>query len=202
MRFVSTDGHRLSLIDRAIDGIDNINFDDGIVISRKGVYEMRKMTDEGGDLLFGFTSSFALLQKENTKLILRLQENSFPDYEAAIPKAAGKIINFGRIEFNEVLKRVSIMAADNFKGVKLHFKDGVIELSSQNPQIGDSCESFNVDYNGEDFNVAFNYSYFSEVCQAMHSDLLNIAFVDEQNPCVIKGEGDPGFLSIIMPMKM
>jgi DNA polymerase-3 subunit beta len=202
MRFVSTDGHRLSLIDREIDDISNINIDNGALLSRKGVQEMRKMTDEGGDLLFGFTSSFAILQKENTKLVLRLQENTFPDYEAAIPKFTGKIISLGRVDFNEVLKRVSIMAVDNFKEVKLHFKDGVIELSSKNPQIGDSCESFSVDYSGKDFNAAFNYSYFIEVCQAMHSDLLNIAFIDEQNPCVIKGEGDPGFLSIIMPMKI
>ncbi|MDR1396377.1 MAG: DNA polymerase III subunit beta [Desulfarculales bacterium] len=202
LRFVSTDGHRLSLIDREMEGIEAFNLEKGALIPRKGVVEMRRMTDEGGNLDFGLNQTFALLRKESLKLIIRLQEGAFPDYEAVIPKSKGKIINISRMDFNEVLKRVAIMAADTYNGVRLDFKDGLIELSSQNPQIGDSRESFGADYSGEDFSVAFNYSYFMDVCAAMRSDLLNITFIDEQNPCVLRGEGDPGFLSVIMPMRI
>lgn len=202
LRFVSTDGHRLSLIDRAIEGIDDFKLERGVLIPRKGVAEMRRLADEGGELLFGINSTFAAVQKDKIKLILRLQEGSFPDYEAVIPKSLGKVINISRLEFADVLKRVAIMAADSFHGVRFNFSGGLVELSSQNPQIGDSCESFGVDYAGEEFKVAFNYTYFTDVCLATRSDVLNVTFIDEQNPCVIKGEGDPGFLSVIMPMRI
>ena len=202
LRFVSTDGHRLSMIDRAIESIDDFSLEHGALIPRKGVAEMRRLSEEGGDLQFGINPTFAVLKKDSLRLILRLQEGSFPDYEAVIPKSVGKAINISRGDFNDVLKRVAIMAADTYHGVRLDFKNGLVDVSSQNPQIGDSRESFGVDYNGDDFSVAFNYSYFIDVCNAMRSDLLNITFIDEQNPCVIRGEGDPGFLSVIMPMRI
>ncbi len=202
LRFVSTDGHRLSLIDRAVDGIDNFALNQGVLIPRKGVAEMRRLADEGGTINFGLNSTFALVEKDQVKLILRLQEGSFPDYEAVIPKSSGKAINISRLEFTDVLKRVAIMAADSFHGVRFNFSGGLVELSSQNPQVGDSSESFAVDYDGDVFQVAFNYTYFTDVCLAMRSDVLNVTFIDDQNPCVIKGEGDPGFLSVIMPMRI
>ena len=202
LRFVSTDGHRLSLIDRVIEGMDNFKLNSGALIPRKGVEEMRRLASEGGNLYFGVNSTFAVLKKEHAKLILRLQEGSFPDYEAVIPKSLGKVIKISRLDFAEVLKRVAIMAAGSFNGVRFSFNDGLLELFSQKPQVGDSHESLAVDYSGENFQAAFDYSYFSDVCSAMRSDILNITFIDDQNPCVLRGEGDPGFLSVIMPMRL
>jgi DNA polymerase-3 subunit beta len=203
LRFVSTDGHRLSLIDRNIEGIDSFDLEKGILIPRKGVQAMRLMSDEGGNMEFGINSSFAVFNKDKLKLMVRLQEGSFPDYDAVIPKVSGKTINIRRTDLLEVLERMAPVATEtSYNGVRLDFKNGVIEFSSQNPQIGDVKETLGVDYGGMDFSSAFNYRYFMDVCKAMHSDMMNIVFIDEQNPCVLQGEGDPGFLSVIMPMRI
>lgn len=201
LRMVSTDGHRLSLIDRKVEGLDDFALDKGVIVPRKGVSEMRKMAEDG-DLVLGLSQNYATVRQEEATLILRMQEGTFPDYEVVIPKNTKRRCLVNRQEFSEVLRRVSILATDRFQGVKLDFKDGLLELVSQNPELGEARESLECDYEGEPFAVGFNARYFMDLCAAMRSEVITLAFADENNPCLIKGEGDEGFLSVIMPMRL
>ncbi|MBW1710934.1 MAG: DNA polymerase III subunit beta, partial [Deltaproteobacteria bacterium] len=60
LRFTSTDGHRLSLVDSKLDGLGGVDIEKGVIISRKGLSEMKKMADEGGNLKLAFTSNSAI----------------------------------------------------------------------------------------------------------------------------------------------
>lgn len=202
LRFVSTDGHRLSLIDKEVPGLGEFALEAGVIIPRKGVAEMRKLAEEGGELVLGLSQRYAVVKKDEVKLILRMQEGSFPDYEVVIPKNTKRKALLGRQAFEGVLRRVSLIATDRFQGVRLDFKDGLLEVVSNNPDLGEAREALEVDYDGESFGVGFNARYFLDLCAAMRSEQISLSFVDEQNPCVIKGEGDAGFLSVIMPMRL
>lgn len=203
LRLVSTDGHRLSLVDRPISGVGNFDIENGIIIPRKGVNELSRMTKEGdGELALGLNGSFATAKKGEGTLILRMQEGSFPDYEVVIPKNPGRSVMVNRQGFSDVIRRVSILATDRFQGVQLNFREGLLELVSQNPELGEARESIEVDYEGESFQVGFNARYFLDLCSAMRSENISLSFIDENNPCLIKGEGDEGFLSVIMPMRL
>ena len=202
LRFVSTDGHRLSLIDKEVPGLADFALEAGVIIPRKGVGEMRKLAEEGGELVLGLSQRYAVVKKDEVRLILRMQEGTFPDYEVVIPKNTKRKALFNRQAFEGVLKRVSLIATDRFQGVRLDFKDGLLEIVSNNPDLGEAREALEVDYEGESFGVGFNARYFLDLCAAMRSEEISLNFVDEQNPCVIKGEGDAGFLSVIMPMRL
>lgn len=202
LRFVSTDGHRLSLIDREVPGLSEFALEGGVIIPRKGVTEMSKLAEEGGEIILGLNQKFAVVTRDEVKLILRMQEGSFPDYEVVIPKNIKRKAIVNRQAFEGVLKRMSLMASDRFSGVRLEFKDGLVEVVSQNPDLGEAKEALEVDYSGESFSVGFNARYFLDLCRAMRSEDISLGFVDEQNPCLIKGEGDAGYLSVIMPMRL
>jgi DNA polymerase-3 subunit beta len=202
LRFVSTDGHRLSLIDKELPGLNAFALDQGVIIPRKGVAEMRKLAEESGDLVLMLNQKLAVVSKDEVRLILRMQEGAFPDYDAVIPKTTKRKAVVNRHAFGDVLKRVSLLATDRFQGVRLDFKDGLLEIISQNPDLGEAREALEVDFEGEAFGVGFNARYFLDLCAAMRSEEITLSFVDEQNPCLIKGEGDAGFLSVIMPMRL
>lgn len=202
LRFVSTDGHRLSLVDREVGGLDQFTLDEGVIIPRKGVAEMRKLAEEGGDLVLGLNQNFAVVRKDEVLLILRLQEGSFPDYEVVIPKIVKRKAVVNRRAFSEVLKRMAIMSIDRFHGVRLDFKEGLLEVISQNPELGEAREALEMDYQGEPFQAGFNARYYLDLCAAMRSEDIGLGFQDEQNPCMVTGEGDPGFLGVIMPMRL
>ncbi|MEW5914726.1 MAG: DNA polymerase III subunit beta [Thermodesulfobacteriota bacterium] len=202
LRFVSTDGHRLSLVDRSFEGMEDLSLGNGVIIPRKGVAEMRKMAEESEELRLGLSQSYATLTQDQSKLILRIQEGSFPDYEVVIPKVIKKSVVANRQAFADVLRRVAILATDRFQGVKLDFKEGLLEVISQNPDLGEAREALEVDYDGDALSVGFNARYFMELCAAMRSEEVTLGFVDEQHPCLIKGEADEGFISVIMPMRL
>ncbi len=202
LRFVSTDGHRLSLVDKELPGLGAFALEQGVIIPRKGVVELRKLAEEPGELSLSLNQKMAVVTKDEMKLILRMQEGSFPDYDAVIPKATRRKAVVNRQSFGEVLRRVSLIASDRFQGVRLDFKEGLLEIVSQNPDLGEAREALEMDYSGEAFGVGFNARYFLDLCGAMRSEEISLSFVDEQNPCLIKGEGDPGFLSVIMPMRL
>ena len=202
LRFVSTDGHRLSLIDREVAGLEDFTLEEGVIIPRKGVSEMRKLAEEGGEVTLGLSQNFAVVKKDEVLLILRKQEGSFPDYEVVVPKHVKNKAVVNRQAFADVLRRMAIMSTDRFQGVRLDFKTGLLEVVSQNPDLGEAREALELDYEGEGLNVGFNARYFLDLCAAMRSEEISLGFVDEQNPCVITGEADTGFLSVIMPMRL
>jgi DNA polymerase-3 subunit beta len=202
LRFVSTDGHRLSMVDREVPGLDDFELEQGVIIPRKGVSEMRRLAEDGGEIILGLNQNFAVVQKEEVTLVLRMQEGNFPDYEVVIPKKLKLNCIVNRHAFGDVLRRVAILATDRFQGVRLQFKEGLLEIESQNPDLGQAREALEMDYEGETFEVGFNARYFLDLCSAMRSEDIKLGFFDEQNPCVVTGEGDPGYLSVIMPMRI
>ena len=202
IRMVSTDGHRLSLIDKELPNLSDFELEKGVIIPRKGVIEMKKLAVEGGDMILGLNQNFAVVKKDEVSLVLRLQDGSFPDYEVVIPKSTKLKAQVNRQTFYNVLKRVSLLASDRFQGVRMEFKEGLMEVVSQNPDLGRAREALELDYEGNEFDVGFNANYFKELTSAMRSENIDLNFVDEANPCVITGEGDPGFISVVMPMRL
>ena len=151
LRFVSTDGHRLSVIDRDVPGLDGFALEQGVIIPRKGVAEMRKLAEDGGEIKLGLSQNFAVVRKNEVTLVLRMQEGSFPDYEVVIPKKTKLIAMVSRQSLSEVMRRVALMATDRYQGVKLDFKEGILEVVSQNPDLGNASERLDIEYGGESF---------------------------------------------------
>ncbi|MBW1710369.1 MAG: DNA polymerase III subunit beta, partial [Deltaproteobacteria bacterium] len=53
-----------------------------------------------------------------------------------------------------------------------------------------------------ELSMGFNVRYFIETLSALKSESVSLAFKDSKSACLIKGEGDKGFLGVIMPMKV
>jgi DNA polymerase-3 subunit beta len=97
---------------------------------------------------------------------------------------------------------MSILSSDKYPGVRFKIDKKQLEATTTNPEIGESKEVISVSYNGEPLGVAFNPKYFTETLSSMESDEVIVRFKDEVNPCTIEGKGDPGFLSVVMPMRV
>lgn len=202
LRAVSTDGHRLSLIEKRVENLDRLILEKGVIISRKGMTEMRKMAELGGKLLFGFTSNSAVIKAENKVLVMRLLEGRFPDYNLVIPKENDQLMSVGRKEFLEMLRRVAVMSSDDFKGVKFALSPKELVLSAVNPDLGDATESLNVEYEGDEIVMGYNPRYFIDALSAVGSDLITLALRNKDFPCKLTAQDDPGFVGVIMPMKI
>jgi DNA polymerase III subunit beta len=201
-RMVSTDGHRLSLIDKEVKDIDKLKLDGGVMIPKKGMSELSKLAGEGGPVLLGFRQNNCVAKKENSIIVIRLLETKFPDYHTVIPKKAKAVVSVGRQALLDGMKKMSILASETYRGVKITLDKGYIELVSINPDLGDAQERLDVDFKGEGLEAGFNSRYFIDALQCMESDMVELGLIDSSSPCMIRGKNDPGFLGLIMPMRL
>jgi DNA polymerase-3 subunit beta len=202
LRMVSTDGHRLSLIDKEVKDIEKIRLDAGVMIPKKGMAELGKLAAEGGSLFLGFRQNNCVAKKEKSLIVVRLLETKFPDYHAVIPNKAKAILTVDREVLLDGMKKMSILATETYRGVKVVLERGYMELESINPDLGDAQVRLQVDFKGERLETGFNSRYFIDALQSMDSEKVELGFIDNSSPCIIKGGDDPGFLGLIMPMRL
>jgi DNA polymerase-3 subunit beta len=202
LRMVSTDGHRLSLIEKEMADTQKLKIDGGIMIPKKGMMELSKLASEGGPMQIGFKKNNCVARKENSLVVIRLLESKFPDYNAVIPKNMKSLVKIKREALLDGMKKMVILTSEAYRGVKISLEKNIIELVSINPDLGDAQEKLEVEYKGDRIEAGFNARYFIDVLQAMESEFIDLGFIDNSSPCVIKGKEDIGFLGLIMPMRL
>src|SRR5437879_8462165 len=143
-RMVSTDGHRLAMIEREVPGF---KMDAGTIIPRKGLAELRKILDLAGDseVRLSLEGQLAYLKRGHTEVSMRLVEGEFPDYRGVIPKQSKHKIVIGRDQLLSSIKRAAIFSNERYHGVKLATSSGTLTVSSTSPEMGEASEEMEVD---------------------------------------------------------
>lgn len=205
LRMVATDGHRLSLIDKKVPKLQEIDIKQGVMIPKKGLIELNKLASENGNILFGVKHNNLVGKKEEALIVIRLLDTKFPDYKDVIlPKKEDKknIIVINRNLLLESMRRMIIIGGDQHQGVKITTGADYLEMVSVNPDLGDVEEKIEIKYDGEPIEIGFNPKYFIDVLQTMDSDVICLDIKDQTSPCLITGEQDEGFLGLLMPMRV
>lgn len=200
-RFVATDGHRLSLIEREISSSPLTT--EGVIVPRKGVTELRRVIQEGDKKAgISFRSNQILVMYENVVMSVRLIDALFPNYEDVIPKQSKKSVSLDRSLFLEALKRASIVSIDRFRAVRFELSTGSLLISSSNPDIGESQEIISADYTGDNTVLCFNSRYFLDILNCLDSREITLEVNDESSPAVIRDNEDDHFVAVVMPMRL
>jgi DNA polymerase-3 subunit beta len=201
-RLVSTDGSRLSKVDYLFQKDRQLPPGDSVLIPKKGLVEVGKFLDQEGSVQIGFKDSNFIIKKEKETLIIRLLEGEFPAYGEIIEKSGGVDIPLDRQLFLMMLKRMSILSSDEYRGVIFNFSDNKLNITSTNPDIGESKEDMPVEYSGDDISIMFNPRFFIETLNVIDEDMVLLNIVSDEKPCLITGETDNSYLSVIMPMRI
>jgi DNA polymerase-3 subunit beta len=201
VRMVATDGHRLSLIEREVEGF---TIQGGSIVPRKGLAELRKLLDQAGDPIteLMIDGRLAALRRGRTEVSMRLVEGEFPDYRGVMPKESRYQIPIVREVLLNAIKRAAIFSNERFHGVKLAFADGTLTVSSTSPETGEASETIDIDFTGGEFAVGFNASYLQQVLNVIDDGETRLGLSDDVNPGVFTTESDSGFKYVVMPMRL
>ncbi len=203
-RMVSTDGHRLSLMEvERGEELANMHIKPATLIPRKGIMEMRKFCEGLDSVAVSFEEKQAVLKSDQALLIIRLMNGDFPDYRNILKgNADDKFIEIDRTALLNSMKRMNLFTEDRYNAVKFHMENNKLTLTSQNMDIGNARDEMNIVYNGEKMSLGFNGKYFVDVLQVLKSGKVKVFISSTETPCLIRAEEEPGFVSLIMPMKL
>ncbi len=216
IRMVATDGHRLALINRPLEGVAFTGLSlkgtaktnssvDHVIVPRKGIAEVRKALETVGDVPVGVDVSegFLVVEGPAWKLVVRLLDSEFPNYEQVLPKQDGSRITVLSTQLAHALKRVSLVVSDKNKGVRFDFFTNLVRISSSSPELGEAQEELEIQYKGKDFSVGFNARYIIDVLSTIGE---NQPFVLELNgesgPGKFYAESDESCFGIVMPLRL
>ncbi len=202
IKMVATDGSRLSAVDYVYDKDADLPDGPGIIIPKKGLHEVSKFLGSEGTIQIGFKDNHFIIKKDAETIIIRLLEGDFPKYNDIIVRDDGHAIRMDRHLFLMTLRRMSILSSESYKGVLFNFQQGKLLVTAQNPDLGESKEEVSITYEGDPIEVAFNPKFFIETLGVIEDDNVTLNIVDERRPCLVEGENDNSYVSVIMPMRI
>jgi DNA polymerase-3 subunit beta len=161
-KMVTTDGHRLAYIEKSLPENSQTETMDAL-IPKKALMELLKIArDTIGEVSFGEDPNHIYFEVEGRLLITRKLSGSFPNYEMVIPKDNDKVATFDAEDMKHAIRRVSLMADERTRSIKITIRSGEIEIGAQSSEEGEAHEKVNADYTGEEVQIGFNSQYIQE----------------------------------------
>ena len=161
-KMVTTDGHRLAYIETAYGTSSDTDAIDTL-IPKKALLELAKVSrDTSNDINFGEDTNHLFFEMEGRLLISRKLSGQFPNYEMVMPRDNDKIAIFDLDEMRSAVRRVSLMADERNRSIKLTVREGEIALSAQSSEEGEGSEAVQADYKGDEIQLGFNWQYLLE----------------------------------------
>ena len=210
VRMVTTDGHRLSKVERETD---TQGLSSGMLIPLKGIAALRRFCDEAKSETKGAETRLRLAQSGPNAFFklagldfsVKLVEAPFPPYGQVIPDTTERAIRVPRLALADGLRAVSLAASDRTGGVKLTVDEGRILLESESPESGEGFDEIPVDYNGEGVTIGFNARYFLDVLAAIDEEEVILGISGELDPAVVRPGSEStkeSYLAVVMPMRI
>ena len=161
-RMVTTDGHRLAFIEKAIDDAGDTTMD--VLIPKKALTELVKISrDSDGEIQFGEDQNHIYFQTGGRLLITRKLSGNFPNYEMVMPKDNDKIVIFDLAEMKNAVRRISLMADERNRSVRITVRKEEVEITAQSSEEGEGQEFVQAEYDGdEEITLGFNWQYLQE----------------------------------------
>lgn len=168
-RMVTTDGHRLAYIEKKLNNAANEAAMDAL-IPKKALMELVKISrDAKGEVSFGEDANHIYFEVNGRLLITRKLSGTFPNYEMVIPKDNDKQAIFDAEEMKTAIRRVSLMADERTRSVRMTIRPNEIEIGAQSSEEGEANEKVAADYNGEEVSVGFNSQYLQDFLNVVGS---------------------------------
>ncbi len=143
---MATDGHRLAQVELPLPkGAEGMP---GVIIPRKTVHELHRLIeDSAAGVKVGVSPAKVRFEIGTVTLTSKLIDGTFPDYGRVIPQGNDKEMKVSeRVEFIGAVDRVSTIASERGRAVKLNIKPDKLILSVNNPEGGSATEEIGVEY--------------------------------------------------------
>ncbi len=204
LRMVSSDGHRLSIMQKEVFAdLDKMKLNEVTLIPKKGLQEWRKFCENRDSIEISFENKQLVLRDKKAVMVIRLKNGEFPQYSVIIKAVElTNCLRINRILFLDSLKRINIFTEDIFHTIQLKIDNEKIILSSQNADLGNAKDELLIKYDGQPLTLGFNCRYFIETLQVMDCETVEAYINSNSSPCLMKSDEDDGFISIIMPMQL
>ena len=204
--FVSTDGHRLVKYIRTDIKGDEVDHD--MIIPRKSLNLLKSIipSDDKNEISIEFNASNAFFSYDNIKMVCRLIDERYPDYENVIPSDNSNNITVDKSEILNSLKRISIYANKTTNQVRLKVSGSEILISAEDLDFSNEAnERISCDHDGNDIEIGFNAKFLIEILSNILSDKVIFKLSEPNRAGLVLPEDiddDEDLTMLVMPVML
>ena len=201
MRAAATDGHRLARVTVARpDGADGMP---DVIVPRKAVNELYKLLEElEGTVGISLSPTKVRFGLGSAILTSKLIDGTFPDYNRVIPTANDKLLKLDPKSFAQGVDRVSTIASEKTRAVKMAVDRDKVTLSVTSPENGVATEEVPADYGADGLEIGFNAKYLLDILGEIDGDTVEVHLADAAAPTLLRENDKSNALYVLMPMRV
>ena len=201
LKAAATDGHRLARVTvPKPDGADGMP---DVIIPRKCVGELRKLLDEvEGTVEVSLSPTKVRFGLGSAVLTSKLIDGTFPDYNRVIPTANDKLLKLDPKSFMQGVDRVSTIASEKTRAVKMSVDRDKVTLSVTSPENGLATEELPADYASDGIEIGFNARYLMDILHEIEGDSVEVHLADAAAPTLLRENDKSNALYVLMPMRV
>lgn len=201
LRAAATDGHRLARVTVGKpDGADGMP---DVIIPRKAVAELYRLLEElEGTVEISLSPTKIRFGLGSAVLTSKLIDGTFPDYNRVIPTANDKLLKLDPKSFSAGVDRVSTIASEKTRAVKMSVDRDKVTLSVTSPENGVATEELAADYGADGLEIGFNAKYLLDILGEIDGDTVEVHLADAAAPTLLREGEKSNALYVLMPMRV
>jgi DNA polymerase-3 subunit beta len=201
MLLVATDGRRLAQTRVILIKAPEADANTSIIVPSKTMGLVEKLGGDGNEKIsIKLVGSQILLSCSHVSISSNLVEGNFPKYEDIIPKDFDKRITLDCEAVASAVRRASLLASEETKGIKLSISENSLMFSGRAPEAGAAEITMTIEYAGEPISVGFNPQFLTDALRVIQTPEFELDLGQPDRPGLIRSGSD--FQYVLMPINL
>ena len=163
LNFVATDAHKLVRYRRLDIKTDTLA---SFIVPKKPINQLKSALAGKADetVVVEFNKTNASFTMSGFKLVCRLIDGKYPNYEAVIPKANPNKLTIDRQLLLSAIRRVAIFSSKATHQIRFKIAGQELTLTAEDlDYYNEAKERLACNYSGDDMEIGFNSRFFQEM---------------------------------------
>ena len=200
--FVATDAHKLV----KYNAENNSDITSSFILPKKPANLLKTLlAKEEEPVNIAFDAKNVTFELKNFKLVCRLIEGNYPNYNAVIPTANPNKVLIDRVEFVNGIKRVAVCSNPSTNLIRMDIADNKVNLTAQDIDFSVSAnETISCSYDGQPVTIGFKSTFLVEILSNIDTPTVVVELADSTRAGVFKPVYDdqPSSESLMLLMPM
>ena len=202
LTFVATDAHKLV----KYNAENSSDITSSFILPKKPANLLKALlAKEEEPVNVTFDAKNVTFELKNFKLVCRLIEGNYPNYNAVIPTANPNKVLIDRVEFVNGIKRVAVCSNPSTNLIRMDIANNKVNLTAQDIDFSVSAnETISCSYDGQPVTIGFKSTFLVEILSNIDTPTVIVELADSTRAGVFKPVYDdqPSSESLMLLMPM